>query len=62
METVRRLCWRLAGEVAREELQLLREAACGYAGEAVIGFVWAPPRRGEREEREGEEIFGEGEH
>jgi hypothetical protein len=37
------------------------EAACGHAGEAVVGFGWAPPRRGEREEREGGEIFGEGE-
>ena len=51
METVRRLCWRLAGEVAREEPQLLGEAACGHTGEVVVGSVWAPPRRGEREER-----------
>jgi hypothetical protein len=32
----------------REELQLLREVASGHAGEAVVGFVWRPPRRGER--------------
>jgi hypothetical protein len=61
MDTVRRLCWWLAGEVAREELQLLGEVACGHTGEAVVGSVWAPPRRGERDEREGGESFGEGE-
>ena len=40
----------------------MRLAGLGdHAGEAVVGFVRAPQRKGEREEREGGEIFGEGE-